>query len=189
MVERKALQAMIDEGLTIRAMAARSRVSYTTIRYWLQRHGLQTPRGLRLEQTRAARDAGSTGVVAFCPVHGSTQLVPRPGGGFRCLRCRNDAVLARRRRVKAILVADAGGACALCGYDRTTAALQFHHVDPAAKSFGIAGAGMARSLARARAEAAKCVLLCANCHAEVEVGALEVPFSITPVQPGDADPR
>ena len=31
-----------------------------------------------------------------------------------------------------------------------------------------ASGGLARSLDRARAEAAKCVLLCANCHAEVE---------------------
>jgi hypothetical protein len=79
-------------------------------------------------------------------------------------------VTARRRRVKAILVEDAGGACVLCGYDRTPAALQFHHLDPAAKRFHMSHAGVARSLAGARAEAAKCVLLCANCHAEVEAG-------------------
>jgi ribosomal protein L30E len=30
--------------------------------------------------------------------------------------------------------------------------------------------GAARSIASARAEMAKCVLLCANCHAEVESG-------------------
>jgi predicted HNH restriction endonuclease len=30
--------------------------------------------------------------------------------------------------------------------------------------------GVTRSLAAARAEMAKCVLLCANCHAEVEAG-------------------
>jgi hypothetical protein len=29
---------------------------------------------------------------------------------------------------------------------------------------------VARSIARARDEAGKCVLLCANCHAEVEAG-------------------
>jgi hypothetical protein len=30
--------------------------------------------------------------------------------------------------------------------------------------------GVTRSLAAARVEMAKCVLLCANCHAEVELG-------------------
>jgi hypothetical protein len=58
----------------------------------------------------------------------------------------------------------------LCGYDRCAGALHFHHLDPAEKSFHLSMQGVARSLARAREEMAKCVLLCANCHAEVEAG-------------------
>ena len=50
------------------------------------------------------------------------------------------------------------------------AGLHFHHVDPTDKAFGLSGRGMALSLEAARAEAAKCVLLCSNCHAEVESG-------------------
>jgi hypothetical protein len=76
------------------------------------------------------------------------------------------------------VIAETGGCCAICGYDRNAAALQFHHVDPATKEFTLRN-GDTRSLERMRAEAAKCVLLCANCHAEVESGAtpLPVPFS------------
>jgi hypothetical protein len=80
-----------------------------------------------------------------------------------------------RRRVKQTLVAEAGGRCILCGYDRCVRALEFHHVDPATKRFGVALRGVARSLERARAEAAKCVLLCSNCHMEVEAGLASVP--------------
>ena len=69
-----------------------------------------------------------------------------------------------------MLVEDAGGRCLLCGYDRYTGALQFHHLDPAEKSFGLGLRGVARSLERFRAEARKCVVLCASCHAEVEAG-------------------
>jgi hypothetical protein len=72
--------------------------------------------------------------------------------------------------VKEILVTEAGGRCRICGYDRFVGALQFHHVDPAAKEFGLSLGGVTRSLDRARAEAQKCVLLCSNCHAEVEAG-------------------
>jgi 5-methylcytosine-specific restriction endonuclease McrA len=79
-------------------------------------------------------------------------------------------VSKRRRKVKAILVEEAGGQCGLCGYDRCAGALAFHHLDPRTKTFGLAEGGLARSLAEARAEAAKCILLCANCHAEVEAG-------------------
>jgi 5-methylcytosine-specific restriction endonuclease McrA len=72
--------------------------------------------------------------------------------------------------VKELLVAEAGGHCAICGYDRYLGALQFHHLDPAKKSFHLGVAGLTRSLKAMRAEAAKCVLLCSNCHAEVEGG-------------------
>jgi hypothetical protein len=83
-------------------------------------------------------------------------------------------VSRRRRKVKAILVTEAGGSCVLCGYDRHIGALEFHHLDPAQKKFGLSMGGLARSLERARAEARKCVLLCANCHAEVEAGAADL---------------
>ena len=69
-----------------------------------------------------------------------------------------------------MLVAEAGGACVLCGYDRSVQALQFRHLDPAQKRFSLAAGGLTRSMQRARAEAAKCVLLCANRHAEVGAG-------------------
>ncbi len=72
--------------------------------------------------------------------------------------------------VKQILVEDAGGRCINCGYDRCAAALTFHHLVPAEKSYTLSHRGVTRSLAEARLEARKCVLLCANCHAEVEAG-------------------
>ena len=67
-------------------------------------------------------------------------------------------------------MAEAGGECALCGYSHCPAALEFHHLDPATKEFSVSQRGVTRSFERALAEARKCVLLCANCHAEVEGG-------------------
>ena len=113
---------------------------------------------------------------AICAVHGETEFVQRGDtGGWRCVPCRAEAVSHRRRRVKAILVEEAGGRCIACGYDRCMAALQFHHVDPETKQFSLGRRGVARSLDKARTEARKCVLLCANCHAEVEAGVLGLP--------------
>ena len=67
------------------------------------------------------------------------------------------------------LIADAGGACAMCGYDRYGWNLHFHHADPSTKSFQMTMAS-GKSLGAYRSEARKCVLLCANCHGEVEAG-------------------
>jgi len=73
-----------------------------------------------------------------------------------------------------MLLAEAGGACRLCGYDRSPAALEFHHLDRATKSFGLGFRGVTRSIAALRSEAAKCILLCSNCHAEVEAGVTQL---------------
>jgi transposase len=175
-IDRAVLEALVARGLPIRAMAEELGVSYTTIRHWLKRYELTTPRARRLASTRAARAAGLDDGIVDCPVHGPTRHRRRKDGGMRCLACRSEAVTARRRRVKALLVAEAGGCCALCGYADSPGALHFHHVDPATKSFSVGYTGVTRSLAKARAEVAKCVLLCARCHAEVEIGVKRLPF-------------
>jgi 5-methylcytosine-specific restriction endonuclease McrA len=105
-----------------------------------------------------------------CKKHGLTDFVIEGRGYYRCKKCRSDAVIRRRRKVKTLLVADFGGKCQICGYAKCQEALQFHHIDPADKEFGIARKGHTRSYERILVEANKCLLLCANCHVEVEHG-------------------
>jgi hypothetical protein len=145
----------------------------------MRRHGVETARTRRLRETADARARGETRTEAVCPRHGRTTFTRSPSGAFRCLHCRNDAVSNRRRALKDRLVAAAGGACALCGYARSPAALQFHHEDPITKAFGISENGVTRTLEAALAEAAKCVLLCATCHAEVEAGVARLPEKLS----------
>ena len=73
-----------------------------------------------------------------------------------------------------MLVDEAGGRCQVCGYQRYIGNLQFHHVDRSTKSFSL-GSGQGKSLGAFREEAKKCVLLCANCHGEVESGLIPCP--------------
>jgi hypothetical protein len=106
-----------------------------------------------------------------CATHGWTEFLPSGARGFyRCPKCSMERVAAYRRRVKEILVEEAGGRCRVCGYDLYVGALHFHHLDPSTKRFQVSHAGTTGSLQAMREEARKCVLLCANCHAEVEAG-------------------
>lgn len=91
-----------------------------------------------------------------------------------CKRCVAEAVTRRHQKIKEILVNESGGACAVCGYDRSVINLHFHHVDPAKKSFRVSMAS-GRALAKYREEVKKCVLVCANCHGEIEGGLIESP--------------
>ena len=85
-------------------------------------------------------------------------------------------VSERRRKNKWVLAEEAGGRCTRCGYDTFIGALQFHHLDRAEKSFGLAQNGSTMGLDALREETKKCILLCANCHSEVEHGGGDLPL-------------
>jgi hypothetical protein len=73
----------------------------------------------------------------------------------------------RGMRRKIELLGQRGTRCSTCGYDRNLAALSWHHVDPRKKSFSLDLRSLSnRSEAEIHSEAAKCVVLCLNCHAE-----------------------
>ena len=56
----------------------------------------------------------------------------------------------------------------LSGYDRNLAALEFHHRDSRTKQFQLDLRSLSnRSWQVIAAEAAKCVLVCSNCHKEI----------------------
>ncbi len=180
-LERHQLEALVESGMTIAEIAAEVDRGNATVRHWLGRYGLHTKNGRGTRRpgvTNAAREAGSLSVIISCPRHGETEFVIEGRGYYRCKRCRTDSVVRHRQRVKAALVAEAGGRCVICGYARHLQALQFHHIDPTEKRLNLSAQGVSYSLARLRAEAKKCVLLCANCHVEVEIGAVALPATV-----------
>jgi transposase-like protein len=169
-IPREQLAELVERQYTVQDIAEELGWGATTVRYWLKKHGLTTARTVRTPSERPPV------ILRRCRTHGFTQYVLTAGGKrYRCRRCRIDAVSARRRRVKRALIEAAGGACGLCGYDRYPGALQFHHLNPTEKTFAIADRGVARSLESALEEARKCVLVCANCHAELEGGIATMP--------------
>jgi hypothetical protein len=79
------------------------------------------------------------------------------------------AVLKRRRKLKIMAVEYKGGKCCRCGYNRCVRALEFHHLNPAEKKFDFSR-GLTRSWETLRQELDKTILVCANCHREIECG-------------------
>ena len=80
--------------------------------------------------------------------------------------------LEARRKSKEKLVEYKGGECECCGYNRCIKALEFHHVDPKKKEFGITSSN--RKFEILKKEADKCILVCATCHREIEYGFIDV---------------
>lgn len=88
---------------------------------------------------------------------------------------RSQAVVDWRRRTKIKGIEYKGGECISCGYKNSIYALHFHHLDPNKKEFSITGKSI--SWERIKSELDKCVLLCANCHAEVHEGVQQAPVA------------
>jgi hypothetical protein len=56
-----------------------------------------------------------------------------------------EAVKRRRAKIRQMAVEYKGNSCQICGYNRCIEALEFHHLDPSQKDFGISAKGYARS--------------------------------------------
>ena len=82
----------------------------------------------------------------------------------------SQAVSDFRRNRKANLILACGEKCCICGYNKAISALEFHHIDPLLKEYGIAAQGTCHNIQKDISEIRKCVLVCANCHREIHEG-------------------
>jgi hypothetical protein len=95
-------------------------------------------------------------------------------------RSRNQVWREEKNKVDAVRLDKArkllqykGSKCQRCGYDKCSAALDFHHLDPKQKRFTIASS-LTRKMSDLIEEADKCILICSNCHRELHYNANEL---------------
>jgi hypothetical protein len=87
---------------------------------------------------------------------------------------KNDA--RYRAQVVALISDFRANGCLICP-EKTPCCLVAHHVDPSSKLFEIGNStGVKISATLVRAELAKCVCLCANCHAKVHANLVIIPL-------------
>lgn len=84
-------------------------------------------------------------------------------------------LLKKRRDRKLYLLNRLGGACQICGYNKSPSALHFHHKDPNIKKFNLCTSNLCNhSWQRCLDESEKCDILCSNCHFEIHHPHLDV---------------
>lgn len=103
-----------------------------------------------------------------CKKHGITDFILENRGYYRCKKCRSLNVSKQRKKNKLWLINKYGGKCVICGYNKYAGALQFHHLKKEEKKFGISENGLCRRKEELLNESKKCILVCANCHSEIE---------------------
>lgn len=78
-----------------------------------------------------------------------------------------------RKKTKLKAVEYKGGSCEICNYNKCIEALEFHHLDPKEKDFGIS-ANTNRAWKKIEKELDKCILVCSNCHREIHSGVVKI---------------
>lgn len=81
------------------------------------------------------------------------------------LKKKSKTVINWKKEKRKLLIKYKGGKCEKCGYNKCIEALDFHHLDPSQKEFGLSSNSY--SLEKMKKEADKCILVCANCHREI----------------------
>lgn len=117
---------------------------------------------------------------SLCKICGREYVYNRKKGHTRT-KCNTCMVNLRRFKVKLRCVEYKGGKCERCGYDKCNEALEFHHLDQAEKDFGISGSHC-RKWSDIEKELDKCIMLCSNCHRELEHGCWNINGPVA--QPG-----
>jgi len=62
----------------------------------------------------------------------------------------------------------------VCGYNKYIGALDFHHKERKSKEFALSVKGLCYAWESVLREAKKCVLVCKNCHSEIEAGITKI---------------
>lgn len=160
------LKPLVEEGLSIRQIAARLNSSATNVRYWLRTHDLKT-------NCRHNRYARNTSHIRKCAC-GEADPSKFYGNKFWvCSKCWNLRSVQRSQEKVAWARKKLGGKCIICGFDKYSCSLDFHHLNPAEKDVAFRTMRF-WSLDRIEKEIEKCVLLCKNCHAAHHAG--EIPI-------------
>ena len=167
-MERELLKNFVDLNLSTRQIAKENGVSQATIKHWLKKFDLKT--------NHLVGGKKEYGEEKFCPkcekqcsINDFYNKGKKLNGYGWCKACLNTYTVEKQRKLKIMCIEYKGGKCFICGYNSFAGALDFHHLDPKTKDFNISRVKN-KKFDSIKNELDKCVLLCSNCHREVEGG-------------------
>lgn len=180
-MDKEKLLEYIEKGESTYGIAKAMGCGQTSVRHWLRKYGLNT------RNTLIKNEDGKNGKVC---VYCESELSGNKSK-FCSNKCKSDyhyrhtlgepnantnerqKKVSRERKTK--LIEMKGGCCQVCGYNKNSAALSFHHRDPENKAYNIDSRKLSNtSWDSLLLEAEKCDLLCANCHMEHHYPELEM---------------
>ena len=154
------MEEFISKGLSTRKIGKIVGKSSTTIRYWIEKHGLEIKASIKVRQYKCS--CGETDPSKF---YGIKKCV--------CATCHNKHVRARGIQKREYALNKLGNECINCGFKTYSCSLDIHHLDPSIKDEKFHGM-RGWSLSRIDNEIKNCVILCRNCHSAYHSGYITI---------------
>lgn len=157
-MEKQILIDLIEQKLSTYKMAEKLNCSQTNVRHWLRKYNLRTNISNNVECTVCKKQLQGN-QMKFC------SNICKQKANYN-----NTNTYHRQTRValerKQYLIDLRGGGCEKCGYNKCTAALDFHH-NSGIKNFTLDSRKLSNTtMKRILEEFNYCKILCANCHRE-----------------------
>ena len=159
-MDKQKLKYLINQGYSTYNIAKETNIGQTTVRYWLNKFGLNT---LRTDGKYRCKFCGETDKEKFA--NKGKGVLSRS----KCKKCHNQKTIERIRGYKLRAVEYKGGKCNKCGYNKCVGSLHFHHRNPKEKDINWKQIKN-WSFEKIKLELDKCDLVCANCHGEIHWG-------------------
>lgn len=144
--------------------------SQTTVRYWLKKYNIKTNH-LSIKNHVKSNIIPLTFYCSKCKTTKDlADFYPRKERSNPYSYCKSCAItiaFTKTQQFKLKCLEYKGSSCSRCGYNKYIGALEFHHVDPTQKDFGIGQISLRKFNDAIKKELDKCIVLCSNCHKEV----------------------
>lgn len=159
MITKEKLENYLAENLMKKEIAEKENVTISTVTKWIQKYKLGHSR-------RSLKNC----VICGKELCGSQTKFCSKACGCKNGNLNHQTYSKQQQRGvkrKLDLIAFRGSKCEKCGYDKNLASLQFHHINPLEKDTNMDMRKLSNStLEWCMNELSKCLVLCANCHAE-----------------------
>lgn len=166
-ITKELLEELLKKGFSGNEIGRKLGYTGTGIRWHMKKWGLSS-NFISISERKCLR----TDTHKQCPkckeIKEIKEFSIRPNGNIAsyCMECVNKNRYTLMRTHKLEIIKELGSKCSICGYDKNTAALEFHHLDKDKKDFHISNS-KTTNINKIKKEIDKCILVCANCHREI----------------------
>ena len=171
-MNKELLEEYILENKTLNEIASIHNVGKSTIRYWFKKYNLKStnkpgPKTTNTNSCCKVCNKTTENNKMYCSSNCKTKqyYINNPNSTLsKNLSDKNKVIDFKLAALKYC-----GEFCKLCGYNKNISALEFHHINPNEKDFGLSGVRLKEHqlTTEQKSELDKCITLCNNCHTTV----------------------